>query len=71
MLFNKDLLQGKVVLITGGSRGGMLADMAEKAIKCGAKVAMMARNKEKLQAVCSKVGAEAFQGDVSKIDSVK
>jgi len=47
-LFAPDLLKGKVVLITGGSRGGMLKEIAKAFLLHRAKaVVLMSRNKEK------------------------
>ena len=47
-IFVNTLLQGKVCLITGGSRGGMLKDIALEYVRHGAKaVVLMSRNGEK------------------------
>lgn len=48
-----DLLQGKVALITGGSSGIGFA-MAERFLRCGAKVIITGRNEEKLRACCER-----------------
>ncbi|CDW85812.1 peroxisomal-dienoyl-reductase [Stylonychia lemnae] len=47
-LFSPDLLKGKVAFITGGSRGGMLKEIARGYLLHGAKgVVLMSRNAEK------------------------
>ena len=49
-------MNGKVCLITGGSRGGMLKDIALQYAKHGAKaVVLMSRNQEKNQAVADDI----------------
>ena len=48
-VFRKDLLKGKVALITGGSNGGILKDIARVYLQHGCSVvALMARKIEKL-----------------------
>ena len=47
-MFAPNLMQDKVCLITGGSRGGMLREIAKEFLAHGAKaVILMSRNKEK------------------------
>jgi NAD(P)-dependent dehydrogenase (short-subunit alcohol dehydrogenase family) len=49
-IYNAEVMKGKVVLITGGSNGGMLVEMAKAYLMHGATaVGMMARKAEKLQ----------------------
>ena len=72
--FSPTFLAGKVILITGGSRGGMLLEIAKEYLNHGAEaVILFARNQEKLAEVTKPLGSRAHyeQGDVSKIDSVK
>lgn len=46
--FSPTLMKDKVVLITGGSRGGMLKEMAKEYLRHSAKaVVLMSRNAEK------------------------
>lgn len=79
-LFSKDLLEGKVAIITGGSNGGMLQEIAKYFLLHSAKaVVLVARKKEKLQSVVDELfqyaqtGCEvvAMPGDVRKEESVK
>lgn len=52
-------MQGKVCLVTGGSRGGMLKDIALQYARHGAKaVVLMSRNLEKGQAVADDINAQ-------------
>ena len=67
-------MKGKVCLITGGSRGGMLKGIAREYLNHGAKaVILMSRNKEKNEEVARDLGERCFSepGDVTKIDSCK
>ena len=67
-------MQGKVCLITGGSRGGMLKEIAKEFINHGAKaVILMSRNKEKNEQVARELGPNCHSepGDVTKIDHCK
>jgi peroxisomal 2,4-dienoyl-CoA reductase len=49
-VFKEDIFKGKVALITGGSRGGMLFETAKQILAHGARgVALVARNYVKLQ----------------------
>ena len=69
--FRNDLLDGKVCLITGGSRGGMLKEIAVQFIAHGAKaVVLMSRNKERNEEVANSVGSacHSIPGDVTKRD---
>jgi NAD(P)-dependent dehydrogenase (short-subunit alcohol dehydrogenase family) len=69
-------LTGKVAVITGAS-SGLGADAARAYAEQGADVALLARRKEKLEAVCNEIKektgrkAIAVQCDVSKEESVK
>lgn len=55
-IFSKTLMTDKVCLITGGSRGGMLKDIALQYVLHGAKaVVIMSRNAEKNQAVADDI----------------
>jgi NAD(P)-dependent dehydrogenase (short-subunit alcohol dehydrogenase family) len=48
-IFHPELMAGKVILITGGSNGGMLKDMARAYLMHkAAAVVLMSRNAEKL-----------------------
>lgn len=73
----KDLfdLTGKTALVTGAS-GGLGRDAARAYAECGAKVALLARRKEKLEDVVeeiSQLGGEAIaiQCDVTDEEIVK
>lgn len=68
---NKNILFGKTILITGGSSGIGYA-IAEKCIKCGARVIITGRNKEKLQKAVEDLGEECHYlvNDISKIESL-
>ena len=73
-IFSPTLYSGKVCLITGGSRGGMLKEIAKQYLVHGAKaVVLMSRNKEKNEAVAKELSqfGPCFSqpGDVSKIAS--
>jgi len=49
-IYHPEVMKGKVILITGGSNGGMLVDMARAYLVHGATaVGLMARKAEKLQ----------------------
>ena len=63
-------------LITGGSRGGMLADIAKQYLIHGAKaVVLMSRNKDKNQAVADSMSqygpCYSEPGDVTKMQDCK
>ena len=70
-IFHPELCSGKVILITGGSNGGMLSEIARAYLRHGAAgVGLMARKAEKLKNVCDELqkGATgkviALSGDV-------
>lgn len=68
-------IQDKVAVITGAS-SGLGADAARAFADAGAKVALLARRQDKLEALCSELqakGAEALvvKCDVSDLDSCK
>ncbi len=51
-IFHPELCKGKVILITGGSNGGMLKEIAKSYLKHGAAaVGLVARNEAKLAKV--------------------
>jgi len=69
MVSNKFDVSGKCCIITGGTRG-LGRGMAEGLLENGAKVVMMARSKEKLDAVVQEFKAKGYEafgvsGDVS------
>lgn len=72
-----ELLSGKVALITGGSNGGMIKEIAKAFLLHGCfAVVLMSRKAEKLQAVASELDAIsstgtciALPGDVRKYES--
>ena len=62
-LFSKELLERKVALITGGSNGGMLQEIAKGFLQHSAKaVILVARKKEKLQKVVDELTPFAQPG---------
>ncbi len=65
-------IQGKIVVITGAS-SGLGAETARHLVKAGAKVALGARRKERLDALVKELGADsatAFQVDVTDREQV-
>ena len=76
-IFHPELLKGQVALITGGSNGGMIKQIAKNFLVHGCKaVALMSRKADKLQAVCTELDALtstgtcfAVPGDVRDYDS--
>ena len=64
-------LEGSKALITGGSEG-IGRGIAETLIRKGARVAIMSRNKEKVERVAKDIGALAVSGDVGvETDAVR
>lgn len=62
-LFSTSLLSGKVAIITGGSNGGMLQEIANQFLLHSAKaVVLVARNKEKLDKVVQELSESAQSG---------
>jgi peroxisomal 2,4-dienoyl-CoA reductase len=71
-MFHPDLLKGKVAIVTGGSRGGMLKEIALQFLKHNAKaVVLMSRNAEKNGEVAKELSAfgtcHSEPGDVRKM----
>lgn len=67
-------LEGKVAVITGASQG-IGSDMAKILARTGAKVALVARNEEKLTALANEMAAEGqeaapFSCDISKVENI-
>jgi NAD(P)-dependent dehydrogenase (short-subunit alcohol dehydrogenase family) len=55
-IFHPELCKGKVCLITGGSNGGMLKEIARAFLRHGATaVGLLARNAEKLGKVTAEL----------------
>jgi NADP-dependent 3-hydroxy acid dehydrogenase YdfG len=53
LIFHPSLMKGKVLLVTGGSNGGMLSEIARAYLRHqAAAVYLMARKADKLQKVC-------------------
>lgn len=68
-IWSPELMKGKVLLVTGGSNGGMLSEIAKSYLRHGATaVYLMARKIENLEKVCAGLRefgkAVACQGDV-------
>lgn len=65
-------LQDKVIVITGASQG-LGKTLAQKVVKEGAKVALVARSEDKLQQLKEELGnnAEYFVCDIAKLAQVK
>lgn len=75
-LFHPELLKGKVAIITGGSRGGMLKEIAKQYLVHKAKaVVLMSRNAEKNAAVAKELSefgvCHSEAGDVRKPEDCK
>jgi len=70
-LFQKDILQGQVGIITGGSSGIGLA-IAHFLVGHGAKITVIGRNGEKLEKAVKEIGESAFGvvGDVREAGDV-
>lgn len=74
--FHPELLKDKVAIITGGSRGGMLKEIAKAFLEHKAKaVVLMSRNAEKNGAVAKELCAfgvcHSEPGDVRKSEDCK
>ena len=74
--FHPDLMKDKVIIITGGSRGGMLKEMAKAYLLHKAKaVVLMSRNAEKNGEVAKELSAfgvcASEPGDVRKPEDCK
>ena len=72
-IFSEQLFSQQVVLITGGSRGGMLKETARQFLLHGAQaVVLMSRSKDKNEAVCASLRPHgtcvSMPGDVSKAE---
>ena len=63
------LLEGKVAVVTGGSKG-IGYSIAERFTKEGAKVVISSRNKEELEVAANELGSDCFAVDVSDSKSV-
>lgn len=65
-------LEGKVALVTGASRG-IGRDIAARFVEAGAKVALVARNRDALQDTASDLGDKAFPfvADVADSKSIR
>ena len=75
-MFSPELLQGQVAIITGGSRGGMLKEIAKAFLQHQAKaVVLMSRNAEKNGQVAKELSAfgvcHSEPGDVRKAEDCK
>ena len=75
-MFSPELLEGKVAIITGGSRGGMLKEIAKAFLQHKAKaVVLMSRNPEKNGEVAKELSAYGVcvsePGDVRKPEDCK
>eukprot|EP00347_Sterkiella_histriomuscorum_P024084 403332361 len=75
-LFHPELMKGKVVIITGGSRGGMLKEMGRAYLIHGAKaVVLMSRsadkNAEVAKDLCKYGQGHSEPGDVRKSEDCK
>ena len=65
-----DLLNGKVAIVTGGSKG-IGYSIAERFTNEGAKVVICSRNESELSDAASKLGCESYQLDVSDSQGIK
>lgn len=74
--FATDLLKGQVAIVTGGSRGGMLKEIAKAYLQHGCKaVVLMSRNPEKNGEVAKELSqfgtCHSEPGDVRKAEDCK
>jgi len=75
-IFSAELMKGKVILMTGGSNGGMISETARAFLRHGAAaVGLFARKADKLKEVADEVSKSTggvcigIQGDVRKMDT--
>ena len=68
-MFSQSLMKDKVCLITGGSRGGMLQQIAQDFVDHGAKaVILMSRNKEANEKVAAMIGPNCHSEPGNVVD---
>ena len=67
---SEDMLDGQVVLVTGGGRG-IGASIARELAAAGAKVAVSARTAEQVEDVAREIGGLAVVADVTKRDQIE
>ena len=64
------MMNFKTALIVGAG-DGLSASLARLFTTHGLKVALAARNRDKLQSLCHEIGAAAFQCDATQLDQVQ
>lgn len=67
---SKELLVGKVALVSGGS-SGIGASISKELIAAGAKVYIVGRNENKLQKVACEIGANYLVADICDIPAMQ